>query len=328
MPARPLLEVRDLTLQVDGPTGAAVVDRVSFQVEAGETVGLVGESGCGKSLTALALLRLLPPGVRLAGGQVLLDGEDVLGLPPGRLRQVRGGRIGLIFQEPLAALNPVLRIGTQVEEVVAAHRRLARRARRREAIRLLGEAGLPDPENMVRRHPHELSGGQGQRVLLALALAGEPDLLVADEATTALDVTVQAEILERIRELQAARGLAVLWIGHDLAVVAELCRRVLVMYAGRIVEAAPLARLFRSPRHPYTRGLLAAVPRPDAPGLPEGIPGTVPSARDYPQGCRFRGRCPVEGPECTVDPPWEEEGGGHAQACWHPLAPAAPEGGG
>lgn len=329
MPSGPLLEVRDLTLVLEGVPGApAVVDRVSFRVAAGETVGLVGESGCGKSLTALALLRLLPPGVRLAGGQVLLDGEDVLEMPPRRLRRVRGGRIGLVFQEPMAALNPVLRVGTQVEEVLAAHRRLGRRERRREALRLLAEAGLSEPEVLARRHPHELSGGQGQRVLLALALAGDPALLVADEATTALDVTVQAEILERVRDLQARRGLAVLWISHDLAVVAELCQRVLVMYAGRLVETAGRERLFRAPRHPYTRGLLASVPGGGSEALPEGIPGTVPAPGAWPEGCRFRGRCPLEAPECVREPAWEEDGDGHGWACWRVVATAAQEGGG
>jgi ABC-type dipeptide/oligopeptide/nickel transport system ATPase component len=254
-----LLEVDRLTVTVPGPAGpVAAVREVSFTVGPGETVGLVGESGAGKSLTAHAVLRLLPPGVRIAGGRVLLEGRDLVALPEAAVRRVRGGRVGMVFQEPMTALNPAFTIGFQLVEAIRAHRRLDRGRAREEARRLLDRVAIPQPERHLASYPHELSGGQRQRVVIAMALACRPALLLADEPTSALDVTVQARILELLRELREELGLAILLITHDLAVVAQTCDRALVMAAGRIVEEAAVAELFRRPRHPYTRALLAA----------------------------------------------------------------------
>jgi ABC-type dipeptide/oligopeptide/nickel transport system ATPase component len=253
----PLLTVEGLTVELPAAGGwAAVVRGVSFAVGRGEIVGLVGESGSGKTLTALALLRLLPPGARLRG-RALLGGEDLLALPERRLREVRGGRIAMVFQEPSAALDPVYSIGFQIAEAVLAHRPLARRAARAEAIRLLDLVGMPAAARRLDDYPHQLSGGQRQRAMIAVALAGGPELLLADEPTTALDVTLQAQVLDLLDRLRRELGLAVLLITHDLAVVAETCERVLVMHAGEVVEAAAVGELFHRPVHPYTRALLA-----------------------------------------------------------------------
>ena len=287
--------MRGLTVALAAPGGALPVVRgVSFRVRRGESVGLVGESGSGKTMTALALLRLTPPGSRL-GGQVLLDGEDLLALPERRLRGVRGGRIAMVFQEPMTALNPVYTVGFQIAEAVRAHRPVGRREGRREAVRLLDRVAVADAARRLDDYPHQLSGGQRQRVMIAMALACGPDLLVADEPTSALDVTVQAQILELLDDLRRDLGLAVLLITHDLGVVAERCDRVLVLYAGEIVEEASAADLFARPAHPYTRGLLAALPRLGRP-VPRGelpaLPGRVPGPGERPAGCAFHPRCP------------------------------------
>jgi len=271
----PLLEVRDL--EVSFPIAGEwtpVVRGVSLAVGHGELVGLVGESGSGKSLTALSVLGLVPPPGRVTGGRVLLrepeDPIDLLALPPGEMRQVRGGRIGMVFQEPATAFDPVYTIGFQIAEAVRAHRRMSRRAAREEAVRLLDRVALPDARRRLGDYPHQLSGGQRQRAMIAMALAGAPDLLLADEPTTALDVTLQAQILELLEELCADLGLAVLLITHDLGVVAQTCDRVVVMRDGRVVEEAEVGALFRAPAHPYTRELLAALPRLE-PSPPRGL---------------------------------------------------------
>jgi oligopeptide/dipeptide ABC transporter ATP-binding protein len=294
----PLLAVDGLQVEFPARTrGGApipVVRDLTFSIARGEMVGLVGESGSGKSVTALAILGLLPRSGRVAAGSIRLDGKELLGLSDRALQPIRGGRIGLIFQEPMTALNPVLSVGFQVSEAVRAHRDLKRAAARAEAARLLDLVAIPDPHRRLDDYPHQLSGGQRQRVMIAMALAGQPDLLLADEPTTALDVTVQAQILDLLLRLKEELGLAVLLITHDLAVVAETCRRVLVMYAGEMVETAPVERLFRSPAHPYTRGLLRALPhlgQPAPRGELPSIPGQVPNPAELPPGCPFAPRC-------------------------------------
>jgi oligopeptide/dipeptide ABC transporter ATP-binding protein len=303
-----LLEVDRLEVEFPGADGGQpvrAVDGVSFAVEQGETFALVGESGCGKSATALALLRLVEPG-RIVGGRVLFEGQDLLQLDERRMRRIRGGRIGMVFQEAAAALNPVMRIDAQVSESLRIHKRMSRREARSEAIRLLGTVALPDPERQARAYPHELSGGMQQRVMLAIALSCAPALLIADEPTTALDVTIQAAILALLRRLRQELRLTVLLITHDLRVVAENADRVGVMYAGRLVEQAPVVELFRDPRHPYTRGLLASLPgrTPRAASRRlETIPGSVPDMAHPPSGCRFHPRCPQRFDPCASRTP-------------------------
>jgi oligopeptide/dipeptide ABC transporter ATP-binding protein len=300
-----------------------LVTDVSFSLAAGERVGLIGESGSGKSLTALALLGLLPDGVQ-ATGSVRLAGADgdLVGAPERALSAVRGRRMAMVFQEPMTALNPVMRVGAQVAEGMLLHgTQPDRRAARAEAVRLLRRVRLPDPEQAARAYPHQLSGGQRQRVMLAMALANDPEVLVCDEPTTALDVTVQAQVLDLIVEGTVSRGAALLFITHDLAVVATVCSRLLVMYGGRIVEAGTVEQVLTRPHHPYTQGLLEAseLEHVDASGRLRTIPGSVPAAGQFPDGCVFRGRCPNELAGCSTFPPWEEQDG-HGHACWNPVA--------
>jgi oligopeptide/dipeptide ABC transporter ATP-binding protein len=320
----PLLEIRDLVVEfprADGSSGAAsaVVRGADLSVGRGEIVGLVGESGSGKTLTALAILGLVPPPGRISSGSVRLSGRELVGAPERELRRVRGARIGLVFQEPGSALNPVLSIGTQITEAIRAHRDVSRGAARAQALDLLTRLSLPDPERRLREYPHQISGGQRQRVVLALALAAGPDLLIADEPTTALDVTVQAEVLERLAGLRTDLGLGILLITHDLAVVAEVCDRLAVMYAGEVVETGPVSELFARPAHPYTRALLAALPRLGAPvarGRLQTIPGQVPEAGALPPGCAFEPRCAERIPECAAaPPPWFEVSAGRGARC-------------
>ncbi len=301
-----LLSVRDLRTSFDTPTGTArAVDGVSFDLLPGETLGLVGESGSGKTVTALSLLRLLPDSARIdpASG-VHYGGHNLLQLGPGTLRAIRGAEIAMIFQEPTTSLNPVLTVGTQIVETVRAHRSVSTRDARRRAIELLDLVGIPDPAQRVRDYPHQLSGGMQQRVMIAMALSCEPKILIADEPTTALDVTIQAQILELLAELTDRFGMAMLLITHDLAAVAEVADRVAVMYGGQIVELAPTASLFRRPQHPYTEALLRALPRVDRPvaRLPV-VPGAVPAATAWPAGCRFHPRCPAAWDRCTATAP-------------------------
>jgi peptide/nickel transport system ATP-binding protein len=305
---RPVLEVTRLRTVINrAGRPINVLDDVSFSVMPGEMLALVGESGCGKSITALSVMGLLPaPQVMIEAGAVRLDGQDLVGLPIKALRQLRGSAMAMIFQEPLSALNPVLTIGEQVEEAVCAHRTLSRAAAREAALALLDRVRLPDPLRCYREYPHRLSGGMCQRVAIAMALAGDPRLLIADEPTTALDVTVQAQILELIARLQQEASMAVLFITHDLGLVAGYADHVAVMYAGRIVEAAPVDRLFARPLHPYTMRLLHAAPRL-ALGRERArfaeIAGQVPSLGRRPDGCAFAPRCTAAEPRCTVAPP-------------------------
>lgn len=314
-----LLEV--FNLRVSFPAGGrriAPVDGVSFRIDRGETVALVGESGSGKSLSSLALLQLIPPPGCIEPGSVArLGGLDLLALRGEALRQVRGRRIGMVFQDPAASLNPVLTIGAQISETVRAHLPVSAAEARSRTERLLEEVGLADGTARYGSYPHQLSGGMRQRVMIAIALAAEPELLIADEPTSALDVTVQAQILALLDRLREARGMAMLLITHDLGVVAGRADRVAVMYAGQIVEEAPTARLFAEPAHPYTRGLLASLPRLRGPKLPlVAIAGSVPVPGDWPAGCRFRPRCPQAMPTCSTEPPLVSLTTDRITRCW------------
>jgi len=317
----PLLEIRDLRTYfrtADEPLRA--VDGVSLTINRGETLGLVGESGCGKSLTGLSIMRLVPaPSGYIAGGTILFEGTDVLTMSPTQKRKFRGGKVGMIFQEPMTSLNPVLSVGTQVREAIHRHHRVTRAEGVERAAQALRMVGLPDATQRLREFPHQLSGGMQQRVMIAMALVCEPKLLIADEPTTALDVTVEAQILDLLRGLQRELGMAILFITHDLAVVAEMATRVAVMYAGRIVELAPAAEIFRegAVRHPYTELLLRCRPgRAKRQRRLETIQGAVPSPSDYPEGCRFSGRCPHVLPKChETPPPLVDTGEGHVIAC-------------
>ena len=326
--ARPLLlDVRNLELhfRVQGGGVARAVDGLWLSLRGGECLGLVGESGCGKSVAALSLVRLVDsPDILHLGGQVLFEGRDLLSLARAELRRVRGGEIAFVFQEPATALNPLFSVGEQVAEVLRCHRGMGRGPAREEAARLLSEVGIPSPELRGSDLPHQLSGGMQQRVMIAMALASAPSLLVADEPTTALDVTVQAQILALLARLQQERGMAILLISHDLGVVAELAERVAVMYAGRVVEQAPTARIFASPQHPYTRGLMRSLPRLSGPrGRLEPIRGQVPDPAALPEGCRFRPRCLCADGRCFEEPLLEEQAPDHLVACHHPAGGGA-----
>ena len=281
----------------------AAVDDVSLTIGRGETLGLVGESGSGKSVTALSIVRLVMPPGRIAGGRIVLDGVNLLDLDEPAMRKIRGRRIGFIFQEPMVALNPVYTIGYQIRETLAVHDLARGGAARKRAVELLAAVRIPDPERRAAEYPHQLSGGLRQRAMIALALSAEPALVIADEPTTALDVTVQAEILDLLREMRRAFHLSMLLITHDLGVVAEMADRVAVMYAGRIVETAPVADLFAAPQHPYTRGLLASIPDGAAGTRLRAIPGTVPPLGQLPPGCAFAPRCPDRFDPCDASPP-------------------------
>ncbi|HEX8180278.1 MAG TPA: ABC transporter ATP-binding protein [Pyrinomonadaceae bacterium] len=281
------------------------VDGVSFQLARGELLGLVGESGCGKSVTALSLMRLVAPPGRVVGGEVLFDGVDLLQLSEAKMRAIRGDDIAMIFQDPMTSLNPVYTVGEQIAEALRLHRKLARKEARAAAVEAMREVSIPDPARRADDYPHQLSGGMRQRVMIAMALACDPKLLIADEPTTALDVTIQAQILELLDGLRKTRDLAVLLITHDLGVVAEVADRVAVMYTGRIVEASPVAELFARPKHPYTEGLLRSVPKltvAEAQKVErlQTIEGTVPKLTDLPPGCHFAPRCPHRMPRCTA----------------------------
>ncbi len=315
----PLLEVRDL--RISFPTGGGritPVDGVSFALERGRTLALVGESGCGKSLTSLAVLQLVPaPGVIDPSSRIRLGDTDLLALRGEALREVRGRRIGMIFQDPMTSLNPVFTVGDQIAEGILAHFDVPRREAMARAERLVGEVGIGDAKARLTAYPHQLSGGMRQRVMIAIALAAEPEILIADEPTTALDVTVQAQILEVLDGLRESRGMAVLLITHDLGIVAGRADRVAVMYAGQIVEEAPTAELFERPSHPYTQGLFASVPRLEGPlSRLTPIRGTVPPPTAWPAGCRFRPRCPIVHPRSETMPPLLDVGPDHRMRCW------------
>jgi len=315
-----VLEVENLRVTFPGTDGSrvAAVDGVSFTLDRGETLALVGESGCGKSLTSLSLLRLVPaPGRIEPGSRIRLGDADVLSLKGNALREIRGRRIGMIFQDPMTSLDPVFRVGDQIAEGILAHFPVSKREARDRALTLLRDVGIPDPATRAETFPHQLSGGMRQRVMIAIALAAEPEILVADEPTTALDVTVQAQILEVLDRLRAERGMAVLLITHDLGIVAGRADRVAVMYAGQIVEEASTAALFARPSHPYTQGLFASIPRLTGPVQRlRPIPGTVPSPAAWPAGCRFRPRCPHAFEPCGREPALRDLGPEQRMRCW------------
>ena len=314
----PLLSVEGLQTHFDTGQGVLrAVDGVSFSIERGEVLGLVGESGCGKSVTSLSIMRLVPPPGRVAAGRVLFEGEDLLAKDAEAMRRVRGARIAMIFQEPMTSLNPVFSIGDQIASAILAHSGAGRREAWTRIVEMLDLVQIPSPRQRARDFPHQLSGGLRQRAMIAMALASGPALLIADEPTTALDVTIQAQILDLLRRLQAERGMAVLLITHDLGVVAELCHRVAVIYAGRIVEMAPVTSLFARPLHPYTRGLLQCLPHPSRFGQPlASIEGVPPDLRQRGAGCRFAPRCSYAVAACLRDEPTlEEREPGHFVAC-------------
>jgi peptide/nickel transport system ATP-binding protein len=314
----PLLAVEHLTtgFDVNGRFLPAVID-VGFSIAAGETLCLVGESGSGKSLTAFSILRLVQPPGRIASGRLLYKGRDLRILTEHEMQSVRGGEIALIFQEPMTALNPVFTIGSQIEETLLVHGRATRRTAKQRAVELLDAVSVPEPQRRVREYPHQLSGGLRQRALIAMSLACDPSLVIADEPTTALDVTIQAQILDLLRDLQERLGLALLLITHDLGVVAEMADRVAVMYAGRIVEEAPVKALFSDPKHPYTQGLMASMPG-GAPGTRlRAIQGTVPPLGELPAGCSFAPRCPSRFEPCSTAHPGDTDlGAGRRVKCY------------
>ncbi len=317
----PLLEVKDLKTWFQTDSGLyKAVDGVSFEVHRGRTLGIVGESGCGKSVTSLSIMGLVPepPGIR-AGGQVFLDGEDLTQLSADAMRRLRGDRLAMIFQEPMTSLNPVYRVGEQIVEGLVRNGRMEKRAARQHAMELLRLVRIPSPESRIDAFPHELSGGMRQRVMIAMALAGDPEVLIADEPTTALDVTIQAQILELMADLQRRLGTAIVLITHDLGVVAEMAHEVVVMYAGKVVERAPVEALFDDAQHPYTLGLLAAVPRlDDDKERLAAIEGSVPHPAAEIRGCRFAERCVFAGERCRSEEPiLRTVAAGHSVACWH-----------
>jgi len=315
----PLLAVDNLRTWFHTSAGPAkAVDGVSFSIDAGKTLAIVGESGCGKTVTALSILQLIPtPPGEFVSGSIEFDGLDLLEIPRTELRAIRGGRIGMIFQEPGTSLNPVFTVGAQIAEAITLHRKIPASELRGEVLKSLKAVRVNDPERRIDQYPHEMSGGMKQRIMIAMALSCNPQLLIADEPTTAVDVTIQARILDLLRQMQAERGMAILLITHDLGVVAELADEVVVMYAGKIVERASALGLFTKPRHPYTQGLFASLPRVDRKERRlVAIEGSVPAATHFPEGCRFRERCPHAGPECLREPSLVTLADGHQVACW------------
>ncbi|BCX18938.1 MAG: ABC transporter ATP-binding protein [Geminicoccaceae bacterium] len=315
----PVLSVQGLTTELRTERGRFnAVDGVSFDLWPGEVLGIVGESGCGKSMTALSILGLVPqPPGRVVAGRVLFEGRDLLQLPERELQRIRGAKIAMIFQEPMTSLNPVFTVGEQILETLRQHERLGRRAARDRAIELLAKVGIPSPAERLESYPHELSGGMRQRVMIAIALACNPKVLLADEPTTALDVTIQAQILDLLERLQAELGMAVVLITHDLGIVAEFAHRVLVMYAGRVIEEGPVEAIFEAPAHPYTRGLLESLPDPESDRERlQVIPGSVPQLGELGPGCRFAPRCALAGPACRQADPPLARAGARAVACF------------
>ncbi len=323
----PLLQVSDLSIRFAGVPGN-LVDGVSLTLNAGETLCVVGESGCGKSLTALALMGLLPmPPARRMSGQAIFEGQDLFDMPLETLKDIRGNRMAMIFQEPMTSLNPAIKVGEQIAEAVRRHKGVNREQARARALEMLRRVRIPAPEKRLDEYPHQMSGGMRQRAMIAMALANDPALLIADEPTTALDVTVQAQVLDLMRTLQRETNAALIMITHDLGVVAEMADTVVVMYAGRIVEAGPVRKVFEDPQHPYTIGLMSSMPDLG----PRGgrlvtIPGVVPPADAMPEGCRFAARCPFAGADCAAAPPLRDLGDRHRVACWRaPLEFGAPD---
>jgi oligopeptide/dipeptide ABC transporter ATP-binding protein len=319
--ARPLLEIEGLSVEFKSPNGDSfrAVDGVSMKIGAGEVIAIVGESGSGKSVTARAILRLVPHPGRIRAGTIVFEGRDIVRMPQAQVRALRGQRIAMIFQDPMSSLNPVLRVGTQLAEAISLHASLPSAAIRRRVLDLLKRVGIPVPAERARSYPHEYSGGMRQRAMIAMGIANSPALLIADEPTTALDVTIQDQIITLMRDLNRASGTAILLITHNVALVASLCSRVFVMYAGRIVEEGPTEAIFRAPQHPYTWSLLRSVPRIDAAGQKRllAIRGQPPNPRDPLAGCKFHPRCPFAIDRCKEDePPLETVGSDHAARCW------------
>ena len=321
---KPLIEIRDLHTQFFTDEGLArAVDGVSYTVGRGETLGVVGESGCGKSVTALSILRLIPdPPGKIVDGQILFEDKNLLDLPPAAMRRIRGNDISMIFQEPMTSLNPVFTIGNQIAEAVRLHQGMNRKEAMGKAVEMLDIVGIPVPEHRVHEYPHQLSGGMRQRAMIAMALSCNPRVLIADEPTTALDVTIEAQILDLMRGLQDELGTAIIMITHDLGVIAEMARKVVVMYAGKVVEQAQVGELFAEPNHPYTQGLLRSLPRADKDATGgkhrlQEIPGIVPSLLNLPPGCKFASRCPKVMAVCEEEePPLEQVAPDHYSACW------------
>ena len=317
---KPILSVRNLQTFFYTERGTALaVDDISFDISAGKTLAIVGESGCGKSMTALSLLRLVPnPPGKIVSGEIFFDGRDVLKLSDKEMREIRGNDISMIFQEPMTSLNPVFRIGDQIGSILRLHQGLSKQEAHKASIELLTQVGIPAPESRVKDYPHQMSGGMRQRVMIAMALACNPKVLIADEPTTALDVTIQAQILDLLRKLQKERGMAILLITHDLGVVAEMADEVAIMYAGKIIEQAPAQSLFNEKAHPYTEGLFNSLPNLDAPSdRLETIRGQVPAATDFPKGCRFNPRCPKAMKICTESLPSQcTVAQDHSVSCW------------
>jgi peptide/nickel transport system ATP-binding protein/oligopeptide transport system ATP-binding protein len=323
--SEPILEVRDLHVEIPLTRGTVrAVDGASFTVAPGEAMGLVGESGSGKSMTLRAILGLLPHPAGIAGGEILYEGADLVTMSAKKLQDLRGKEISMIFQEPMTALNPVMRVGDQIAEGPLAHLRMGKSASQERALDLMRQVGIPDPARRARAFPHELSGGMRQRVMIAIALSCEPKLILCDEPTTALDVTIQDQILKLLRSLREERGLSVVFVTHDLAVVAQTCQRLAVMYAGQVVETGSIDETFRSPRHPYTLGLLRSVPDlEDVRDVLRSIPGTPPDPVHPPEGCRFAPRCEFAQPDCMVgDKPLRPITPTRSTACIHDDAPA------
>jgi oligopeptide/dipeptide ABC transporter ATP-binding protein len=323
----PLLSVEGLVTAFHTDEGTVrAVDGVSFDLADGGTLGIVGESGCGKSVTSLSIMQLLPmPPGRIEAGRIVFEGKNLLELSDAEMRDLRGNQISMIFQEPMTSLNPVYTAGHQIMEAIRLHQKVSKAEARKKAIEMLELVGIPAPKQRVDEYPHQLSGGMRQRVMIAMALACEPKLLIADEPTTALDVTIQAQILDLLERLRGELGMSIILITHDLGVVAEFVEEIVVMYAGKVVERASTVALFEDPKHPYTRGLLASVPsyadNAQKTRLPT-IPGVVPDLRDLPKGCRFQDRCPDVVDRCRVDEPPLEEVDGHLAACWVALGKA------
>ena len=314
-----VLHIRGLKTQFETRGGMlTAVDRIDLVLRRGESLGLVGESGCGKSVTALSILQLLPkPAGRITEGEILFEGRDLVKMKMSQMRRIRGNEISMIFQEPMTSLNPVYTVGFQIEEVLRKHRGMGKKKARAEAVNMFGLVGIPEPESRLDDYPHQLSGGMRQRVMIAMALSCHPKIMIADEPTTALDVTIQAQILDLIGKLKEEIGMSVLLITHDLGVVAEICQQVAVMYAGKVVESAEVGELFARPSHPYTVGLFNSLPKVG--GALNPIPGVVPSLLHLPAGCAFRERCAVEDAGCAGEPPWIEVSAGHRVRCRKPM---------
>ena len=314
-----LLDIQGLTTHFFTRAGVIkAIDNLSLRLQKGRVLGLVGESGCGKTVTALSILNLVPYPGKIVSGKVLFEGRDLLALSPQEIRTIRGAKISMIFQEPMTALNPVFTVGNQIAEVLTAHQDISTQQARDAAVELLRSVGIPSPEKRVEEYPHQLSGGMRQRVMIAMAIACKPSLILADEPTTALDVTIQAHILELLGKIQAEMGMAMVLVTHDLGLIAERAHEVAVMYAGRIVEQTDTRELFANPQHPYTRGLMASIPRPTGAGKMRlrTIPGTVPRLYDLPKGCTFSPRCDIKTAQCVVEPELVEIKPGHLVRCW------------